>query len=293
VLLTGETGVGKEVVAELIHRESPRAAGPFVALNCAALPEGILESELFGHVRGAFTGAVGERRGVFEQADGGTIFLDEIGEIPPAVQVRLLRVIEERTVVRLGEAKPRVLDFRLVAATNRDLAAESAAGRFRDDLRYRLEVVRIHIPPLRERPDDIVPLARHFAGVVARENDLKPVPFSDAALAALARHPLPGNVRQLRNLVESALILAVGRTIEPGDLGPDGVASGTPPSSGRDLPSALEAFERAWIVKALGQARGSVPGAAESLGIPERTLRYKLSKLTISPESFRGGFGNS
>ena len=288
VLITGQSGTGKEVVATLLHREGARPAGPFVALNCAALPEGLLESELFGHARGSFTGAVRDHRGVFEQADGGTLFLDEIGEIPPSVQARLLRVLEERCVVRVGEGKERRVDFRLIAATNRDLAQDVVAGRFREDLLYRLEVLRIHLPPLRERPDDIVPLARHFLAEAARANDLNLVPFSEEALEQLARQPWPGNVRQLRNVVESALIRSAGRAIEPSDLSlATSQPAGALPAPGRDLPQALEAFERTWIVKALGEAQGSVPAAAERLGLPERTLRYKLEKFGLEAGTFR------
>ena len=290
VLVTGESGTGKEVVATLLHREGARPHGPFVALNCAALPEGVLESELFGHVRGAFTGAVRDHRGVFEQAEGGTLFLDEIGEIPPAVQVRLLRVLEERCVTRVGEGKERKVDFRLVAATNRDLAADVQAKRFREDLLYRLEVVRIHLPPLRERPEDIVPLARHFLAEAARENGLRPVPLAEEALDALVRQAWPGNARQLRNVMASALIRSGGRPIEPADLALDPArgAAGPLPAEGFDLPRALEAFERAWVVKALTACAGSVPQAAERLGLPERTLRYRLERLGVDPATFRG-----
>ncbi|MFM8385945.1 MAG: sigma-54-dependent transcriptional regulator [Planctomycetia bacterium] len=289
VLVTGESGTGKEVVAQLLHREGARPDGPFVALNCAALPEGVLESELFGHVRGAFTGAVRDHRGVFEQAQGGTLFLDEIGEIPASVQVRLLRVLEQRTVTRVGEGKERTVDFRLVAATNRDLAKDVAAGRFREDLLYRLEVMRIHLPPLRERPADIAPLARHLLAEAARENGLRLVPLSEEALAALARQPWPGNVRQLRNVVASALIRTAGRAIEAGDLAvaPAGEAAGVLPAEGVDLAAALEAFERGWIVKALAATLGSVPQAAERLRLPERTLRYRMEKLGVDAAPFR------
>ncbi|MFM8979254.1 MAG: sigma-54-dependent transcriptional regulator [Planctomycetia bacterium] len=295
VLLTGESGTGKEVVAQLLHREGARPAGPFVALNCGALPEGVLESELFGHVRGAFTGAVRDHRGCFEQADGGTLFLDEIGEIPPSVQVRLLRVLEQRTVTRVGEGKERKVDFRLVAATNRDLATSVAAGRFREDLLYRLEVMRIHLPPLRERRADVAPLARHLLAQAAQENGLRPVPLSEEALALLERQPWPGNVRQLRNVVASALIRTGGRAIEAADLvlEPGGEAAGVLPAEGVDLPQALEAFERGWIVKALAATLGSVPQAAERLKLPERTLRYRMERLAVDPALFRRAGGEA
>jgi DNA-binding NtrC family response regulator len=287
VLITGESGTGKEVLADLVHREGPRASGPFVALNCAALPEGVLESELFGHARGAFTGAVRDHRGVFEQADGGTLFLDEIGEVAPAVQVRLLRVLEQRAVMRVGEGKERKTDFRLVAATNRDLAADVAAGRFREDLYYRLEVVRLHLFPLRERRADIAPLARLFLAQAARENGLASVPLSDAAIEELERRAWRGNARQLRNVIARALLLAAGRTIEPADLGAEearGAEAGAPEG---DLPTALEAFEKAFLVRALLAARGDVGAAARRVGVPERTLRYKLTKLGLEPGAYR------
>ena len=215
VLITGESGTGKEVMARHIHAASRRARGPFVALNVAALPESLLESELFGHEKGAFSGAVAARRGTFEQADRGTILLDEIGEMQPHLQAKLLRAIQEREVDRLGGAAPVKIDVRILAATHRDLAVEVRAGRFREDLYFRLNVVTLRIPPLRERPGDILPLAAHFAQRYAQVNGLPQRGLSPAAQSALLGHPWPGNVRELENALHRAVLLAEGREIGP------------------------------------------------------------------------------
>ncbi len=219
VLITGASGTGKEVIAQAIHRASPRVREPFVAINCAAIPETLLESELFGYVRGAFTGAAGDKAGLFEQADGGTLLLDEIGELPLGLQAKLLRVLQEGEIRRVGDQKTRLVDVRLLAATARDLAAEVAAGRFREDLYYRLNVVTIHLPPLAERREDVRPLARHFAAQLARRLG-RAVALSDAGLAWLEQQPWPGNVRELEHAIERAAVLSDGETLEPEDLTP-------------------------------------------------------------------------
>ena len=281
VLVTGESGTGKELVANLLHEHGRRPKGPFVAVNTAALPEGLLESELFGHAKGAFTGAVRERAGRFEEADGGTIFLDEIGEVPPAVQVRLLRVLQEREVVRVGENRPRSVDARVVAATNRDLEADVAAGRFREDLYWRLNVVRLRLPPLRERAEDLPGLVERFVAAAAKRHGVPAPSFSRESLAALAAHPVPGNVRELQNVVERATLMAGGGVVRAADL-PLALAAPRERSAAGDAPggldAAVEALERRMIAAALAAAGGVQTRAAKALGIGERVLRYKLQK---------------
>ncbi len=284
VLIAGESGVGKEVVADRIHGLSKRAAQPFVKINCASLPEPLLESELFGHEKGAFTGANEARAGLFEAAHNGTIFLDEIGDISPALQVRLLRVLQEREVLRLGARQPIATNFRLLAATHRDLEKEVEAGRFRGDLLYRLRVIEIGVPPLRERPEDIGVLARILLARVATRNNVAPRPLSDGALAALTCHELPGNVRQLEHMLERALILGQGSELSRKDF-PDL----TPRTEGEDaLPTtmreAVVALEKTWIRRALDEAGGVRAHAARRLGLPERVLRYKLAKYGMASE---------
>jgi DNA-binding NtrC family response regulator len=273
VLLTGETGAGKEVLAEFLHRRSPRAGGPLVRVNCAALTDSLVESELFGHEKGAFTGAQRERRGLIETADGGTLFLDEIGEIPAAAQAKLLRVVEERQVTRVGSSEPRPVDVRFVAATNRDLEAEVAAGRFRRDLYFRLAGVVLAIPPLRERPLEIELLARTFAA----EADAR---LGDAALAALRAHAWPGNVRELRNVIERAALLAVDQPIDVEHLGL-AAAPAAPAAAPAALPDELAAIERQRIVDALEQCGGNQTRAAELLGMPRRTLVKRIAKYNV------------
>ncbi len=289
VLITGERGTGKEVIAQAIHRAGPRAAGPFVAVNCAAIPETLLESELFGSVRGAFTGASGDRPGLFEQADGGTLLLDEIGELPLALQAKLLRVLQESEVRRVGDQKTRRVDVRLLAATAKDLAAEAGAGRFRHDLFDRLNVVTIHLPPLAERREDIVPLARHFAVQLARRlgHDLA---LSEAAVAWLREQPWPGNVRALEHAIERAAVLTDKELLEPADFGlplhpglPPGVSltPGASPGSPGTLREAVEAAEREAITAALAAAEGNRRAAAQRLGVSLRTLFYKMDRYGI------------
>ncbi len=278
VLLTGESGVGKEVFARLIHRESPRASGPFIAVNCAAIPENLLESTLFGHEKGALTGATAAQAGKFEQAQGGVILLDEVSELPIDLQAKLLRVLQEKEVERVGGRVPLALDVRVMAATNCDLAERVRAGRFREDLYYRLNVFPLEIPPLRARRADIPELARHclekYAGTVGRRG----MRFSEAALAALTAYDWPGNVRELGNVVQRAMILASGQVIEPAHLMLPRVALAEPHASQMRARSIRE-MEREAILSALARCDGSRKRAAESLGMSERTLRYKLQRL--------------
>ena len=287
VLVLGESGTGKELIANLLHSHSGRAKGPFVAVNCAARPEGLLESELFGHARGSFTGAVADRRGRFEEADGGTLFLDEIAEMGPAVQAKLLRALQAREVVRVGENAPRRVDVRVVAASNRDLAAEVAARRFRDDLYYRLNVVAVVLPPLRSRPEDVPELVEHFLRKVATREG-KPVKgVSREALDAILKHPFPGNVRELGNVVESAVVTARGDIVTradlPAGLFAPGEATGLPISEGRTLTEAVEDLERRMIAAALARNGEVVTRAARDLGVSERVLRYKVASLGLRP----------
>jgi len=284
VLLTGESGTGKEVFARYIHRQSVRAGGPFVAINCAAIPEHMLEAMLFGHEKGAFTGAQSAHAGKFEQAQGGSLLLDEISEMPPALQAKLLRVLQEREVERLGGTRTIALDVRVLATTNRDLRAAVAAGRFREDLYYRLNVMPIALPPLRERTDDIVPLARRalarFAAVQGRTLTL-----SADAERALISCRWPGNARELENVVQRAAILASGNTIETSDLRFETDGRAEPQSAAGEvtasaaLQSDLRERERELIMDALRAVAGNRKLAADRLGISPRTLRYKLAQL--------------
>jgi two-component system response regulator FlrC len=281
VLVTGESGTGKEVLARAIHRLSTRAPGPFVAINCAAIPENLLESVLFGHEKGAFTGAQATTPGKFEQAEGGTLLLDEISEMPLMLQAKLLRALQEREVERVGGRRPIPVDIRVVATSNRDMAAEVAAGRFREDLYYRLNVFPLHNPPLRERPGDVLAIARR---VLAR--GLKPGAgpahtLSPQAEAALTGYGWPGNIRELENVMQRAMILAPGSVIEPGYLGlPAGSAAprtAKPAAAVQPAgPADLKSLERQHILDALAAVRGVRKLAAERLGMSERTLRYKL-----------------
>lgn len=303
VLLRGESGTGKEVLARYIHRHSPRAAGPFVALNCAAIPENMLEAMLFGHERGAFTGAHAALPGKFEQADGGTLLLDEISEMDAALQAKLLRVLQEREVERLGARRPQRVDVRVIATTNRDLHAEIVAGRFREDLYYRLGVFPLHCLALRERTEDILPLAEVLVRAHAARMRHVPVEFSADAREALLAHPWPGNVRELDNAVQRALILQPGALIRAVHLRLETVAGGVPPrpaprvDTGTEPPESLMSDvpvgpavlsddlrqrEFQLIVDMLKDTRGSRSDAAERLGISARTLRYKLARLRES-----------
>ena len=275
VLLTGESGVGKEVLARVIHERSPRAGGPFVAINGAALPESLLESELFGHARGAFSGASSDRAGLFEAAHGGTLFLDEIGEMPLGLQAKLLRALQEREVRRVGENRNRKIDVRVVAATNRDLGRDVETGHFRRDLYYRLRVIEIPIPPLRERPDDVLPLARALLLDAARRTGSKVSGFSPEAGRLLARHRWPGNVRELANAVERAAVLAAGPRVDVEDL-PDEIAR--PARGGAAAGDTLADVEKAHVLAVLGEESGHREKAAKRLGIGVATLYRKLKE---------------
>jgi two-component system NtrC family response regulator len=279
VLIRGESGTGKELIARAVHHASARAAGPLVCVNCAALPETLLESELFGHEKGAFTGAHAARQGRFEAAHGGSLFLDEIGDLPLHLQVKLLRVLQEREVERLGSSRPIPVDVRLLAATHGDLEAAVRAGTFRDDLYYRLDVVTVTVPPLRERRADIPPLLEHFLARFTRDNG-KPIRgLTQEARDALLRYDYPGNVRELENLVERAVVLTRDDVIGLGDL-PLGVRE-PGPEGDATLPAATEGLERRLIREALAAAGGVQTRAAEALGISERVLRYKLRKYGL------------
>ncbi len=277
VLVTGESGVGKERVARLIHDESARPDGPFLAINCGAVPEGLLESELFGHAKGAFTGATQDRVGIFEAANGGTLLLDEIGEVPHTMQVKLLRTLQEREVRRVGETKTRSIDVRVLAATNRDLPTEVQAGRFRRDLYYRLRVVGLRVPPLRERREDVLALARAMLASAAERMRRKVTGITPAAANQLLRYAWPGNVRELENAIERAVVLARGSRIDVDDL-PEEVGHAIPSAYASGEVRSLEDVERDYILAVLRTNRGNKAAAAEQLQIGVATLYRKLRK---------------
>nr|WP_217917368.1 MULTISPECIES: sigma-54-dependent Fis family transcriptional regulator [unclassified Myxococcus] len=277
VLVTGESGVGKERIARLIHDESGRAHKAFVAVNCAAVTESLLESELFGHVRGAFTGATHDRAGLFEAAHGGTLFLDEVGEVPPSMQAKLLRVLQEREVRRVGENASRKVDVRLVAATNRELAEEVRQGRFRQDLYYRLRVIELKIPPLRERRDDVLPLARLLLAEAAERLGRRVSGLSPDAADQLLRYAWPGNVRELGNAMERAVALCEGPRVERDDL-PEEVRAAPPSLVPTGNPQRLEDMEKHYILAVLAQNGGNRARTAEQLDIGVATLYRKLKQ---------------
>jgi len=293
VLVTGESGTGKEVVARAIHEMSERRDGPFIVVNCAAIPEALLESELFGHVRGAFTGALHNKEGLFELADKGTLFLDEVGDLPLALQVKLLRVIQEKSFRRVGGTHDQQADVRVVSATNRRLEEEVAAARFREDLYYRLNVIEIPLPPLRERKDDLALLIDHFVGKYARELGKKVEGVAPEALERLLAYRFPGNVRELENAIERAVALTRGPVIEEEALPrsvltrPEPAAAARIPVQGVNLDQLMEEYERSLILEALVPARGVKKRAAKLLGISFRSLRYRLEKLGIDDGSAR------
>jgi two-component system response regulator PilR (NtrC family) len=287
VLITGESGTGKELVARAIHAHSPRRDRALVSINCGALTETLLESELFGHVKGSFTGAVADKKGLFEAADGGTLFLDEIGETSKAVQVKLLRVLQEEKVRRVGDTRDIPVDVRIIAATNQDLAALIREGTFREDLYFRLNVIPIHVPPLRERTEDLPKLVLYFVGKYGPRAGGRGIEVRPDALAALAAYPWPGNVRELENVVERVIAMNTGEPITADSL-PPFVRAGAPtlttaatpeiPPGGISIEAAVNDFEKQLVVKALELAGGRRAVAARLLGLTERTLRYRLDK---------------
>jgi two-component system nitrogen regulation response regulator NtrX len=295
VLITGESGTGKELVASAIHQQSARAARPFVCVNSAALPKDLVESEMFGHERGAFTGAGERRHGRFELADGGTLFLDEVGDLGAEAQAKLLRVLETGVVERLGGETPITVDVRVIAATNKVLARAAQLGTFREDLLFRLDVLPIHIPPLRERTDDIAPLAQHF---VARQQARlrRPVRFDAGALPLLAGYPWPGNVRELANIVERLAILAGSDVISADDVArvlPQGGAVPQSPEGGAwadvSLADALDRYERTLIARALSAAHGNVADAARKLATDRANLYRRMRRLGLEPPRTANG----
>ena len=289
VLIEGESGTGKELIAQAIHQASPRARAPFVAVHCAALSESLLESELFGHERGSFTGATERRIGRFEAANSGTLFLDEIGEISLAIQVKLLRFLETKSIERVGGSKPIDLDVRLVAATNRNLETLVKEGKFREDLFFRLNVVRIELPPLRARSDDIPPLLAHYLKVFSEENGHPPLTLEPGAIATLRNYPWPGNIRELRNFCENAVVLRRGGKISEYDLEPKfrgtlalpdaSSSNGVPALPATSNPFSVEESEKRLLREALLKSRGNRTKAAELMGVSRRTLHRKLAQF--------------
>jgi two-component system nitrogen regulation response regulator NtrX len=288
VLIYGENGTGKELVARTIHGLSRRRPGAFVEVNCAAIPEELIESELFGHVRGAFTGAVADRRGKFETADGGTIFLDEIGDMSFKTQAKVLRVLQEQTLEAVGGASRIKVDVRVLAATNKDLKAEIRAGRFREDLYFRLNVIPIFVPPLRERPEDIALLADHFMAEFAREYGRRIKTFEPDAVSVLQRYQWPGNVRELRNVIERLMIMVPGDAIPAVDLGflDSGVlgrpAAADAPADRLTLHEARDKFERDLILRTLAEQQGNMSRTAEVLGVERSNLYRKMKAFGIA-----------
>jgi two-component system nitrogen regulation response regulator NtrX len=287
VLIYGENGTGKELVAKSIHALSRRRSGPFIEVNCAAIPEELIESELFGHMKGAFTGATADRRGKFEAADGGTLFLDEIGDMTLKTQAKVLRALQEQIVEPVGGSSSVKVDVRVIAATNKDLTAEIRAGRFREDLYFRLNVIPIFVPPLRERDDDINLLAEHFMAEFAREYGRRPKRLDPAAASGLRSYRWPGNVRELRNVIERLMIMVPGETIALGDLAflDGGALSAADPSAPPPLPlhDARERFERDYILRALASQHGNISRTAEILGVERSNLYRKMRAFGILP----------
>ncbi|HMA30014.1 MAG TPA: sigma-54 dependent transcriptional regulator [Thermoanaerobaculia bacterium] len=293
VLIVGESGVGKELVARALHRASPRAAGPFIEVNGAAIPEELIESELFGHVKGSFTGAIDDRKGKWEQADKGTLFLDEIGDMSARTQSKILRAIQDGRITRVGGTRTLETDVRIIAATNRDLPAMIRAGTFREDLYFRLAVVPLRVAPLSERPEDIPLLVAHFAESLARKRGRRTKAFEKEALEALAKRQWPGNVRELQNLVERVLLMSTGPTVRASDLPPeDGAAAGRPATRSTSdespafatLADAREAFEKRYLARVLAETKGNVSRAAERLGLDRTTLHRKMKALGLDGE---------
>jgi DNA-binding NtrC family response regulator len=295
VLIEGETGTGKEQVARAIHASSNQRSGPLVAVNCAALPETLLESELFGHEKGSFTGATGQRKGRFEMADGGTLFLDEVGDVPAAMQVKLLRVLQERRIERVGSTQSIDIDVRVIAATNRNLPTLVAEGKFREDLYYRLNVVKIDLPPLRERVEDIGLLVTHFMQKFARA-DGSPKHVAPEAMEILMRHQWPGNVRELENAIERACVTSKDDTIRPENLPPELLKPAPSRSAypidlsrplSEQLPEVVASFEERYIRRALKRTRGHVGRCARICGISRRSMTAKIAQYNIDKSSFK------
>jgi two-component system NtrC family response regulator len=286
VLIRGESGTGKELVANAIHYASPRSEKPLVKVSCAAIPEALLESELFGHEKGAFTGAIQKRLGRFEEADGGTLFLDEIGELSPGIQVKLLRILQEKEFQRVGSNVSLKADVRVITATHRNLEEAMKKGIFREDLYYRLNVISVQLPPLRERKEDLPLLIDHFLKKYSAKNQKSVADVSREARTLLLRYPYPGNVRELENLIERAVVLCRGDVVSTQDLPyhlrEERSEKSWEPGKEKTLPESLDEMERAMIVKALAEHQGIQTRAAESLGISERVLRYKIKKYRIS-----------
>ncbi len=287
VLIYGENGTGKELVARTIHQMSRRRAGPFVEVNCAAIPEELIESELFGHVKGAFTGAVADRPGRFEQASGGTIFLDEIGDMSLKTQAKVLRVLQEQVMERVGGSQRIKVDVRVLAATNKDLPGEIRAGQFRDDLYFRLNVIPISVPPLRDRQDDIPLLAGHFMALMAVEYGRRSKRLAPEGVARLQQYAWPGNVRELRNVIERLMIMVPGETITAQDLaflGHDDVSgTGTSPEPSLPLAEARDRFERDYILRALAAQQGNMSRTADMLGVERSNLYKKMRGFGLAP----------
>ncbi len=303
IYISGESGSGKEVVARLIHELGPRASAPFVPVNCGAIPSELMESEFFGHVKGSFTGALGDKEGLFQSANGGTLFLDEVADLPPQMQVKLLRAIQEKAVRPIGGPQEVAIDVRILSATHKDLAAEVAAGRFRQDLFYRINVIELDVPPLRERREDIPLFVEQILGRLAEEYGTAVPAVSDAAMEALRSHPFPGNVRELQNVLERAFTLCEQDRIEAADLHLGGAGGSSPPTEtgpsgsaesgsvegeraprlepGDSLEDYLENIERSVITEALEATRWNKTAAAKRLGITFRALRYRLKKLQL------------
>jgi transcriptional regulator with GAF, ATPase, and Fis domain len=279
VLITGETGTGKELIAREIHHRSPRNGKPFITINCGAIPENLLESELFGHVKGAFTGAVANKQGKFQAADGGTLFLDEIGEMPVELQVKILRALQERVVYRVGDTRPETCDIRILAATNRELEKEIASGKFREDLYYRLNVVNVELPPLRQRGEDVLVIARYLLSRYTREYDVKVKGLSPNAAVAIRKHAWPGNIRELENRIKKAIVLCDSSVIGPDDLG---LTSDVLPHI-LTLADAKDKFQRDYINEVLALNNGNRTKTARDLGVDPRTVFRHLEKESDEP----------
>lgn len=282
VLITGESGTGKEMVAHAIHALSERFPGRFVAINCSAIPEGLIESELFGHKKGSFTSAVEDKKGLFEASQGGTLFLDEIGYMPLSCQVKLLRAVEERRITPVGSTESIPIELRVIAATNKDLQIEMTAGRFREDLYYRLNVVGIHLPPLRDRKEDIPELVKHFMNKYNSRMGKNCTSVSDHAMRILIHHEWKGNIRELQNIIERAIIFAEGNVIEASDIGLMSPLGELAENEDRTLQEALHRFEKDYILKILKKCKGDKAVAAKILGVGVSTLYRKISELEMN-----------